>query len=100
LTYTGTVKNNGNTTATDTTLTFTLVKGSMSFVSAPKDCVNKDSTVVCSIGNLAATKSMTKKIIVTMKKVGALSLKVEAKSKETDVDLSNNKATKTVTIKK
>ncbi|MDD5754425.1 MAG: DUF1566 domain-containing protein, partial [Methylococcales bacterium] len=44
LTYTGTVKNNGNTTATDTTLTFTLVKGSMSFVSAPKDCVNKDST--------------------------------------------------------
>ena len=71
----------------------------MTLVSVPNGCVTKDAKVVCFIGNLAANHSITKKIIVTMKKVGALSLKVELKSKETDVDLSNNKASTTVTIK-
>ncbi|TAN71181.1 MAG: DUF1566 domain-containing protein [Methylobacter sp.] len=100
LTYTGTVTNNGNATATGTTLIFKIVKPSMTFVSAPKSCVNKGVKVVCSIGDLAAKNSITKNIIVTMKKVGAVSLKVEVKSKETDVDVLNNKATNTVTIKK
>ena len=100
LTYTGTATNNGNTTATKTTLIFTLVKTSMTVVSVPKGCATKDVKVVCSTGSLAANHSITKKIIVSMKKVGALSLKVEVKSKETDIDLSNNKVSTTVTIKK
>src|SRR6202007_416310 len=69
--YTLTVKNNGPSASTGSTVTDTL-PGGVTFVSASSGCTNASGTVTCNVGSLASGASATITITVTPTTVGTV----------------------------
>lgn len=99
-TITGTVVNNGTLSGPDTKLTFYILKNKMTLVNKPTDCEDKGTSVVCSLGQLDATKSATRAITVKMTAAGGMSLGITSRSNENDANMEDNIARTVVTIRK
>ncbi|MGI9212860.1 MAG: DUF1566 domain-containing protein [Methylococcaceae bacterium] len=92
LTYTATVTNASAKTASNTLLTVYLPKNSVSFVSSSADCQYKQTSVVCTLGDLAANASVNRAIVVQIKKPGGLSVSAQVRSDTADTKPDNNLA--------
>ncbi|MDQ8739411.1 DUF11 domain-containing protein [Paenibacillus sp. LHD-38] len=100
LTYTVTVNNNGPSTATGVTLTYTLPTG-VTFISATPSqgsCTETGGIVTCSLGTLANGASATVEIVVTPTAAGTITSTATVSGNEFDPDLANNTDTETTTV--
>jgi hypothetical protein len=99
-TVTATLQNKGTLAATDTKLTFYILKNKMTLVNKPSDCEDKGTTVVCSIGSLESGASVNRAITVSVNTVGGMSLGVSARSNQKDLNQADNTARTTIAIRK
>lgn len=99
LTYSATVTNKGAITATGTTLTFYLAPKAMTFVAA-EGCTAKTLSVVCTIGDMAPSASVTRTMTVTATKAGGVSSTALVKASEVDINSADNIGRAVLAIKK
>ena len=88
-TYNATVTNQGPNTASRVLLTQTLSAGT-SLLSVPSGCVETETRVLCSIGDLASGQSAALSLVVRAEEAGVMSDTVFVLSDTTDPDPSNN----------
>jgi hypothetical protein len=100
MTFTATLTNKGTLTATDAKLSFALPKNSVSLVTKPTDCISTSLSVLCSVGSLAPSGSVTKSVTVKMAKAGGLTFGVTSWATEKDTNTGDNVARTTVAIRK
>ena len=99
MTFTATLTNKGTLTATDAKLSFALPK-SVSLVTKPTECISNGLSVLCSVGSLAPSGSVTKSVTVKMAKAGGLTFGVTSWAAEKDTNTADNVARTTVAIRK
>lgn len=99
MTFTATLTNKGALTATDTKLSFALPK-SVSLVTKPTECSSTGSSVLCLVGSLAPSGSVTKSVTVKMTKAGGLTFGATSWATEKDTNTADNIAQTTVAIRK
>jgi hypothetical protein len=100
MTFTATLTNKGTLAATDAKLSFALPKNSVSLVTKPTDCISTSLSVLCSVGSLAPSGSVTKSVTVKMAKAGGLTFGVTSWATEKDTNTGDNVARTTVAIRK
>jgi hypothetical protein len=100
MTFTAILTNKGTLTATDAKLSFALPKNSVSLVTKPTDCISTSLSVLCSVGSLAPSGSVTKSVTVKMAKAGGLTFGVTSWATEKDTNTGDNVARTTVAIRK
>jgi uncharacterized repeat protein (TIGR01451 family) len=100
ITFTSTLTNKGSATATDAKLSFALPKNTVSLVTKPDECNFTGLSVVCSVGNVVPNGSITKTVTVKMKVAGGLSFGVTSWANEKDLNMKDNIARATVSIRK
>lgn len=101
LTYTLTVKNGGQVSATGVTLKDTLTSG-VTFLSAAAGqgtCSVNGTTVTCALGNMAPEATATATIVVRPTTPGTITNTVTVTGNEADPNSGDNTATATTTIK-
>jgi uncharacterized repeat protein (TIGR01451 family) len=104
LTYTLTVRNDGPSTATRTTLVDTLP--AVTFVSATPaqgTCVRSakaktDGVLTCQLGSIASGQSTTVTVVVSPAKAGSLTNTATVSADQPDPDGADNSATETTTV--
>jgi hypothetical protein len=100
MTFTAILINKGTLTATDAKLSFALPKNSVSLVTKPTECSFTGLSVLCSVGSLAPSSSVTKSVTVKMAKAGGLTFGVTSWAAEKDTNTADNVARTTVAIRK
>ena len=100
MTFTATLTNKGTLTATDAKLSFALPKNLVSLVTKPTECSSTGLSVLCSVGSLAPSGSVTKAVTVKMAKAGGLTFGVTSWATEKDTNTADNIARTTVAIRK
>ena len=100
MTFTAILTNKGALAATDAKLSFALPKNSVSLVTKPTDCISNGLSVLCSVGSLAPSGSVTKSVTVKMAKAGGLTFGVTSWATEKDTNTVDNVARTTVAIRK
>jgi uncharacterized repeat protein (TIGR01451 family) len=100
MTFTATLTNKGTLAATDAKLSFALPKNSVSLVTKPTECISTGLSVLCSVGSLAPSGSLTKSVTVKMAKAGGLTFGVTSWATEKDTNTGDNVARTTVAIRK
>jgi uncharacterized repeat protein (TIGR01451 family) len=99
LTYTATVKNNGELQATGVTLTDALPAGaSLVSVTASQGSCSGTTTLVCSLGTMGGGASATVNITVKPPAVRTINNTATVTLNETDNTTANNSATETTTV--
>ena len=101
LTNTITVHNIGPDTATGVVVTDSL-PGGVTFVSAVSSqgtCAFTNGTVTCLLGSLASNATATVTVIITNGPQGTITSSVLVMGNETDLNLADNTATATATVK-
>ncbi|MEP6637332.1 MAG: PQQ-dependent sugar dehydrogenase, partial [Acidobacteriota bacterium] len=99
LTYRIIVTNNGPSPATNVTVTDPLPAG-VTFVSATptQGMCSGTSSIICSLGSVAATSSATVSLAVVPQAAGQLTNNANVVASESDPDNSNNTSTLTITV--
>jgi uncharacterized repeat protein (TIGR01451 family) len=97
LSYTVTVKNNGDDDAEGLSVTDVLPSGT-SFVSADPSCALSAGTVTCSQDTLAASGTATFHLTVRADQAGSVQNTVSATTRSTDSDGTDNSATNTAIV--
>jgi hypothetical protein len=100
MTFTAILTNKGTLTATDAKLSFALPKNSVSLIAKPTECSFTGLSVLCSVGSLAPSSSVTKSVTVKMAKAGGLTFGVTSWAAEKDTNTADNVARTTVAIRK
>lgn len=100
MTFTATLTNKGTLTATDAKLSFAMPKNLVSLVTKPTECSSTGLSVLCSVGSLAPSGSVTKAVTVKMAKAGGLTFGVTSWATEKDTNTADNIARTTVAIRK
>jgi uncharacterized repeat protein (TIGR01451 family) len=98
LTYTLTVENGGPDVATGVVVRDHLPRD-VTFVSASRGCRNSRSTVTCNVGRMADGASVTRKIVVRVRKAGELRNTATVEGETKDRNPANNADTETTTAK-
>ncbi len=98
LTYTATVSNASATPAQNAVLTLYVPGSAVSLPSVPGDCEARATGVVCRLGTVAAKASLSRAVVVQVKKPGGLSVSVQVRSDTADSQPDDNIARSVTTI--
>jgi len=98
-TYKLTVTNNSEFTATGVKAYFVIPGKTLVTVDIPKNCTANGRIVECTLADLAAKKTVTQSLSMTVWKKGALNVAATTTSVEDDVNLDNNEASAVISVK-
>ena len=98
-TYTLTITNNSEFTATGVKAYFVIPGKTLVTVVVPKNCIANGRIIECSLADLAAKKTVTQSFPMTVWKKGALNVGAGVSANEDDTNEDNNETSAVISVK-